>query len=55
LKKKRKKPDDYGDDPHVADFGPDISASDIKGATRVVELTVGGRKVVKTVPADIRW
>ena len=51
--KPKSKPDDYGDDPHVAEF-PGLTVNDIRTSYRQVTLTVGQKKITKTVPSAIR-
>jgi hypothetical protein len=52
--KKKRIPNNYGDNPRVADFGPDFTIDDIRFPTRSVELTVGQKKVTKTVTVNTR-
>jgi hypothetical protein len=47
-------PENYGDDEHVADFGPDVSVDDIKSVTEEAHLVVGQRDIIKTVPKTRR-
>ena len=51
MKKRSKRiPKHYGDDPHVADFGPDVTIDDIKPVYIEAKLTVGQKQITKSVP-----
>lgn len=50
--KKKQRPKDYGDDPHRADFGPDVTIHDVKPVYIEAKLTVGQRKITKSVPSS---
>lgn len=50
--KKKRRPKDYGDDPRVADFGPDVTVGDIRPVYIETELMVGQRRIIKSVPSS---
>lgn len=52
VAKKKRKPKNYGDDPHVADFGPDVTIDDIRPVYIDAKLTVGQRQITKMVPSS---
>jgi hypothetical protein len=53
MARKIKKSEPYGDDPHVAEF-PGLTVNDIKECRRSITLTVGQKKITKSVPTTIR-
>jgi len=46
LKKKKKPREDFGDDPHAADF-PDCTIDDIRPVFEKAELMVGQKKTTR--------
>lgn len=51
-KRSKRRPKDYGDDPHSADFGPEVTIDDINPVWIEAKLTVGQRQIIKSVPSD---
>lgn len=50
--KKKRIPKDYGDDPRMADFGPDVTIDDIRPVYIEAKLMVGQKQIIKSVPSS---